>query len=373
MDGLPSPTSPTKFTFDSFDLEGGSVIAKSGEGDPTPPAAASASPSPTPQDGEAERLVQEVTRLYRERYRLARMHRKAELRVLASLRRRRQGDDGSDDMEDDDEGGHVDWSGQATKAREALLEADRTVSAKELHYRLLLEKDRTNAANTANQATTTLERLIEQERQLVKQSFSSLPPEKDRKQTVENLLKRQQQVEEQLKQARTTYFSLVLKKQCQEEELQRRRDAAEDQVSVAEMLRLVVETEAFTEEAAAQESRILTYKASLKNMASVINKHTQQKKDLAERIKKEEKKVDQLKLQLSEEKQKLKKLSKKQEISKKKSASLQPSSRLLLDPVLAKDLKEKLALKVSLEDEVCRLKQICRKETKTLHRATCSK
>lgn len=40
--------------------------------------------------GEAERLVQEVTRLYRERYRLARMHRKAEFRVLASLRRRRQ-------------------------------------------------------------------------------------------------------------------------------------------------------------------------------------------------------------------------------------------------------------------------------------------
>lgn len=40
--------------------------------------------------GERERLVQEVTKLYRERNRLARIHRKAELRVLTSLRRRRQ-------------------------------------------------------------------------------------------------------------------------------------------------------------------------------------------------------------------------------------------------------------------------------------------
>lgn len=35
-------------------------------------------------------MVQEVTKLYRERNRLARIHRKAELRVLTSLRRRRQ-------------------------------------------------------------------------------------------------------------------------------------------------------------------------------------------------------------------------------------------------------------------------------------------
>lgn len=39
---------------------------------------------------EREKLVQEVTKLYRERNRLARIHRKAELRVLTSLRRRRQ-------------------------------------------------------------------------------------------------------------------------------------------------------------------------------------------------------------------------------------------------------------------------------------------
>lgn len=64
-----------------------------------------------------------------------------------------EGEDRNEDVEDEEEGGRVDWTGQATKAREALLEADQTVSAKELHYRLLLENARTNAANSANQVS----------------------------------------------------------------------------------------------------------------------------------------------------------------------------------------------------------------------------
>lgn len=49
-----------------------------------------------------------------------------------------------------------------------------------------------------------------------------------------------------------------------------------------------------------QERSILTYKASLKNMASIITKHIQRKKELAEQIKREETKVGELKSQLNE-------------------------------------------------------------------------
>ncbi|XP_047472482.1 uncharacterized protein LOC125027197 [Penaeus chinensis] len=199
---------------------------------------------------------------------------------------------------------------------------------------------------------------LHQQKALVKYSFSALPPEKGRGEAVEQLLKRQQQVEDQLKHARSTYFSLALKKQQKEDELKRRQETTEDQVSVTEMLRLVVETEAFVKEAGVQECSILTSKASLNATEASIAKHLQRTKELSDLTEEAEAKVDQLRLQISQKKEELKVLARKQAQSNRLSAHLRPASRLLLDPVLARDLKEKLALKEDLEDELGRLKQL---------------
>ncbi|XP_042219466.1 myotubularin-related protein DDB_G0290005-like isoform X1 [Homarus americanus] len=204
-----------------------------------------------------------------------------------------------------------------------------------------------------------MDKFMKSQQQLVKSSFSSLPPEKYRQQTVGEVLKRQQQVQEQLQQARSSYFSLMLKKQRQEEELQTRQEVAEDQVSTSEMLRLVVETEAYTEEAAIQENNILTYKSSLTNMTATINKRTQRKKELSAQVDEAQARVNKLKIQLKQEKERLNELAKKQSSSRRKSSQLEPSSRLLLDPLLARDLKDKLVLRTTLEDELHRLKQVC--------------
>nr|XP_027210257.1 reticulocyte-binding protein 2 homolog a-like [Penaeus vannamei] len=296
MADSPLPTSPSPNKFDSFDLD----VGTGEEGSST--SAVSGSPSPTfthPQGREGDRaaLIKEVSALYKERYRLARMHRKAELRVVTSLKRRRQ----------------------------------------------------------ANEALTSF---LHQQKALVKYSFSALPPEKGRGETVEQLLKRQQQVEEQLKQARSAYYSLALKKQQREDELKRRQETADDQVSVTEMLRLVVETEAYIEEAGVQECSILTSRGSLHATEASIAKHLQRNKELTDMMEEAEAKVEQLRLQISQKKDELKTLAKKQAQSNRLSAHLQPASRLLLDPVLARDLKEKLALKEDLEDELGRLKQL---------------
>ncbi|ROT78023.1 hypothetical protein C7M84_003285 [Penaeus vannamei] len=335
MADSPLPTSPSPNKFDSFDLD----VGTGEEGSST--SAVSGSPSPTfthPQGREGDRaaLIKEVSALYKERYRLARMHRKAELRVVTSLKRRRQ----------------------AARARAALLQADQNASAQELQYRLLLEEAREKAERTTAQANEALTSFLHQQKALVKYSFSALPPEKGRGETVEQLLKRQQQVEEQLKQARSAYYSLALKKQQREDELKRRQETADDQVSVTEMLRLVVETEAYIEEAGVQECSILTSRGSLHATEASIAKHLQRNKELTDMMEEAEAKVEQLRLQISQKKDELKTLAKKQAQSNRLSAHLQPASRLLLDPVLARDLKEKLALKEDLEDELGRLKQL---------------
>ncbi|XP_068229959.1 meiosis-specific nuclear structural protein 1-like [Palaemon carinicauda] len=353
MGDSPSPPGHSKFQYDSFDLEQSSV-----------------SPSPTltiPQgrDGERTLLMSEVIRLYKERYRLARMHRKAELRVAVSLKRRRQSEDGEEGDDDDDDGSHIDWAAQANKARTALLEADQAASAQELQYRLLLEESKAKAEQAAAQAFQAFERLIQQQRNLVKRSFSPLPREKNNKEIVENLLQRQLQVQEQLQQAREAYFGLAIKKQQLEEDLQRKQDTNDDQVSIAEMLRLVVETESFTEETGIQESVILVQKAALKKTEGLIVKQQQQQKELASEVKEIEDLVAQLQQQLQQKKEERKKLSEKQVVSQhKKSTNLKPATRLILEPILARDLETKLSLKVTLEDELQRLKTSCSRNKK---------
>nr|XP_045595576.1 uncharacterized protein LOC123756447 [Procambarus clarkii] len=176
---------------------------------------------------------------------------------------------------------------------------------------------------------------------------------------VEKLLARRQEVEEQLRQARLCYFSLILKKQRLEEELKARQDAAEDQVSVAEMLRLVVETEAYNEQLGVQESSIRAHQASLTNIKSTSHKRSLRSKELAGQLHDTEAAVAALQTHLHQEKEKLKQLSEKQKSSRRKSSLLQPSTRLLLDPLLAKDVKEKLALRDALEEELGRLRYVC--------------
>ncbi|XP_064098836.1 differentially expressed in FDCP 6 homolog [Macrobrachium nipponense] len=354
MGDSPSPPGQSKYQYDSFDLEQSSV-----------------SPSPTltiPQgrDGERSLLMSEVIRLYKERYRLARMHRKAELRVAVSLKRRRQSEDGEEDGDDDDDdGGHTDWAAEANKARSALLEADQAASAQELQYRLLLEESKAKAEQGAAQAYQALDMLIEQQRNLVKRSFSALPPEKNQKEIVENLLQKQLQVQEQLQQARAAYFSLAIKKQQLEEDLQRKQDAIDDQVSIAEMLRLVVETESFTEETGVQESSILAHRAALKKTEALIVRHQQQQQELSSQVKEAEEIVSQFQQQLQQKKEERKALSEKQAASqRKKSVNLKPATRLILEPILARDLQTKLSLKVTLEDELQRLKTSCSRNKK---------
>ncbi|MPC28016.1 hypothetical protein E2C01_021209 [Portunus trituberculatus] len=272
LSGSPSPTSCAAFRFDSFEQEVGGISYKGGDGGLSPPSVS----SPTPGTafykggggggvGDRERLVLEVTKLYRERNRLARIHRKAELRVLTSLRRRRQ--------------------------------------------------------------------------------------------VVENLLSRQKQAHEQVKQARTSYYSLLLRKQQEEKELKENLERFDDQVCVSDMVRLVVETEAFAEEINIQENSISAHQASLKQMAEKFKKLCQQKNDFEESITKVKETLNSLSKQLTEERNKLKDLSKMQAKTQLLVRSLKPSSRLLLDPVLARDLEEKLAVKHKLEDEISRLKQ----------------
>ncbi|MPC83092.1 hypothetical protein E2C01_077783 [Portunus trituberculatus] len=89
-------------------------------------------------------------------------------------------DEVDEDEEDSAEMGQVDWVSQATQARESLVEADQSAQAQELHYKLLLEEARGNTATTAKQVSASMEKLTEHQRQLVKRSFSSLPPERDR-------------------------------------------------------------------------------------------------------------------------------------------------------------------------------------------------
>ncbi|XP_045111387.1 uncharacterized protein LOC123504708 isoform X3 [Portunus trituberculatus] len=345
LSGSPSPTSCAAFRFDSFEQEVGGISYKGGDGGLSPPSVS----SPTPGTafykggggggvGDRERLVLEVTKLYRERNRLARIHRKAELRVLTSLRRRRQSRDGvtdevDEDEEDSAEMGQVDWVSQATQARESLVEADQSAQAQELHYKLLLEEARGNTATTA-------------------------------KQVVENLLSRQKQAHEQVKQARTSYYSLLLRKQQEEKELKENLERFDDQVCVSDMVRLVVETEAFAEEINIQENSISAHQASLKQMAEKFKKLCQQKNDFEESITKVKETLNSLSKQLTEERNKLKDLSKMQAKTQLLVRSLKPSSRLLLDPVLARDLEEKLAVKHKLEDEISRLKQVCEREVR---------
>ncbi|XP_042869804.1 trichohyalin-like [Penaeus japonicus] len=354
------PSSPSPLKYDSFDLD----VGTGEEG--SSPSALSGSPSPTltlPQGRDSDRaaLIKEVTSLYKERYRLARMHRKAELRVVTSLKRRRQSEEGGgeEEMEEEDlEGGRVDWAAQAAKARASLLQADQNASAQELQYRLLLEEAREKAERSTVLANEAMVNFLHQQKALVKYSFSALPPEKNRGEVIEQLLKRQEEVEEQLKQARATYYSLALKKQQKENELKRRQETSDDQVSITEMLRLVVETEAYTEEAGVQECSILTSKGSLSTTEASVTKHMQRNKELSQLLEETEAKVEQLKIQISQKKDDLRELAKKQSQSNRRSAHLQPASRLLLDPVLAKDLKEKLSRKETLEDELGRLKQL---------------
>lgn len=71
-----------------------------------------------------------------------------------------QGEDGAEDLDDDEDGGRVDWTGEAAKAREAVLEADQTASGQELHYRLLLEEARTNAAEAAAQVSQSVSQAL---------------------------------------------------------------------------------------------------------------------------------------------------------------------------------------------------------------------
>ncbi|KAK7072750.1 hypothetical protein SK128_001959 [Halocaridina rubra] len=288
------------------------------------------------------------------------MHRKAELRVATSLKRRRQSDEVEEDVEEeDDDGGHVDWAGQANKARSALLEADQTASGQELHYRLLLEDARTKTDQAALQADQAMKMFTDMQRKLVRRSFSALPPEKDRQKKVEELLQRQQQVEEQLKQARAAYFSLAIKKNHLEEEMLRKQEQNSDQVSIDEMLRLVVETEAFTEEIGVQENTLLTQKVSLDTIQNQISKQLQLKKEIRKEIVEAQEQVDHLKQQLKKKKDDLKELTKKQLSSRKQASKLKPSTRILSDSVLAKDLETKLTLKEDLEDELQRLKKTC--------------
>ncbi|XP_045111386.1 myosin-10-like isoform X2 [Portunus trituberculatus] len=353
LSGSPSPTSCAAFRFDSFEQEVGGISYKGGDGGLSPPSVS----SPTPGTafykggggggvGDRERLVLEVTKLYRERNRLARIHRKAELRVLTSLRRRRQSRDGvtdevDEDEEDSAEMGQVDWVSQATQARESLVEADQSAQAQELHYKLLLEEARGNTATTAKQVSASMEKLTEHQRQLVKRSFSSLPPERDRQTVVENLLSRQKQAHEQVKQARTSYYSLLLRKQQEEKELKENLERFDD-----------------------QENSISAHQASLKQMAEKFKKLCQQKNDFEESITKVKETLNSLSKQLTEERNKLKDLSKMQAKTQLLVRSLKPSSRLLLDPVLARDLEEKLAVKHKLEDEISRLKQVCEREVR---------
>ncbi|XP_063885776.1 uncharacterized protein LOC135114054 isoform X2 [Scylla paramamosain] len=369
LSGSPSPTSCAAFRFDSFEQEVGGISYKGGNGGLSPPSVSSPTPATALYKGgggggigERERLVLEVTKFYRERNRLARIHRKAELRVLTSLRRRRQSRDGATEEVDEDEEesaemGQVDWVSQATQAREALVEADRAAQAQELHYRLLLEEARGNTATTAKQVSASMEKFTEDQRQLVKRSFSSLPPERDRQNVVENLLNRQKQAQEQIKQARTSYYSLLLRKQQEEKELKENQEHYDDQVCVSDMVRLVVETEAFTEETSIQENSISVHQASLRQMAEKLTKLCQQKDDFEESITKVKETLNSLSKQLTEERNKLRDLSKMQAKTQLLVRTLQPSSRLLLDPVLARDLEEKLAVKHKLEDEISRLKQ----------------
>lgn len=49
-------------------------------------------------------------------------------------------------------------------------------------------------------------------------------------QVVENLLSRQKQAQEQIKQARTSYYSLLLRKQQEEKELKENLERIDDQV-----------------------------------------------------------------------------------------------------------------------------------------------
>lgn len=63
-----------------------------------------------------------------------------------------------------------------------------------------------------------------------------------------------------------------------------------------------------------------------------------------------------------QEREKLKELSQKQAKTQMLQRHLQPSSRLLLDPMLARDLEEKLTLKQKLEQELSRLKQVYGRE-----------
>ncbi|XP_037781932.1 uncharacterized protein LOC119578418 [Penaeus monodon] len=240
MADSPLPASPSPNKFDSFDLD----VGTGEEGSTT--SALSGSPSPTltlPQAGrESDRaaLIKEVSMFYKERYRLARMHRKAELRVVTSLKRRRQSEEAGEEMEEEEiDGGRVDWAAQAARARASLLQADQNASAQELQYRLLLEEAREKAERTTLQANEAMASFLHQQKALVKYSFSAVPPEKGRGEAVEQLLKRQQQVEDQLKQARSTYFSLALKKRQKEDRVKKRQETHEDQVDFSNFPKLL--------------------------------------------------------------------------------------------------------------------------------------
>ncbi|KAK4308156.1 hypothetical protein Pmani_020124 [Petrolisthes manimaculis] len=358
----PSPTSSTIFKFDEGET-GGKNHGKGEESTRSCTSALPSSPLPSPrqsqQGGEKdrERLLEEVTKLCRERHRLARLHRKAELRVRDSLARRRQGEVGPEVEED----GEEDWGERVAVAREALMAADKETTANQLHYKLMLEEARTQAGNASAQATETVNKLLEKQRHLVQRSFSPLPPERDRTQVVETLLRKQNEAEEQLQQGRSLYFTLLLRKQHlqQQQEQQHMEDSnqGDHQVSQAEMLQLLVETEAYKEEANVQESSLEAHRNSLKKVETTIAKQMQEKVEVDEEVNQAEEAVVSLQKQLNEERVKLKELSEKQAHFRKSVVALQPNSRLKLDPLLAADLKEKLVLRTSLEEELLRLKQ----------------
>ncbi|KAK3882674.1 hypothetical protein Pcinc_012970 [Petrolisthes cinctipes] len=303
-----------------------------------------------------ERLLEEVTKLCRERHRLARLHRKAELRVRDSLARHRQGEVGPE-VEEDGEN----WGERVAVAREALMAADKETTANQLHYKLMLEEAHTQAGNASAQATETVNKFLEKQRHLVQRSFSPLPPERDRTQVVETLLRKQKEAEEQLQQGRSLYFTLILRKQHlqQQQEQQRLEDSnqGDHQVSQAEMLQLLVETEAYKEEANVQESSLEAHRNSLKKVETNIAKQMQEKVEVDEEVRQAEEAVVSLQKQLNEERVKLKELCEKQARFRKSVVALQPNSRLKLDPLLAADLKEKLELRTSLEEELLRHKQ----------------
>ncbi|XP_076047396.1 uncharacterized protein LOC143028928 [Oratosquilla oratoria] len=310
-------------------------------------------------------LVKEVLRCHRERQKLARTHRKLEVKVSQILARKKQDGESGEKEEEEGEGSGDDvWGEQLSTLRGVLQELDREAASQELRYRLLVE-DAKSQADLANREATEIHKdLLDALRRIHRSGYSSHLPHLLSPKDLEDILSRQCQIEEQLTAARTQLLSQQLKENELRGALEKEKEAHKNKVSASQMTNLTVELRAYTEEELIQVENIEAAKKSLRRS---------QKRSVRQKMK-----LDFLQEQLVAEKDNLKELTqslaeKKIELEKKRTAharlrkkweTSRPPIHLLLDLAFPSDIK-RLKHKVDIEARIKKLKDEERERART--------